>query len=706
MSASRISLRHYLLAFCIPVLLVGVLLLWNEVWYMRQESERMHAATLAQVAESIDMVKEQCDALAARTQAQSALIEALKTGDQAGFISRWIQAYQEMSEFSVSVAVYARGTQQVYLANGPLPYGAFEEGLNRMSASLAGLYSQLNRVTTPQSVTLYRQQDDPYSIAYLYALMDDNARPVGTLCVMVPSITIREIFYRFFNAKTATLTVLDAARKPLLVSPQQWPQLKQIKTLQGTGVMRLQDPDTVALRTVSPASQQSYFVCMSASDFYRRGTSQALIYPMIALCVLSAALLAMTIFRAHQRRLNAMSRQNDDLSDQLDKHAQLIRELVLRKLVDGSIRDENGLQYNLRCANLTLSKPVFFLAVFSFSPESDMDQAQRAAAAVCEAMENEQITYTCFTRFEYSQLILLANADRDENRAEVVRTAQRLMTLDGASCLKAGIGRAHHSLLKLNHALVEAMTAMNEQMNAQDGALYVFDPPAASGERFPQYVIEKSLIRESIRNGSQTMLESSVKKIFIHLACADQSEAVLRLLYYDMVNFCIALSEEFDSPLSDDAIAALSAFQSPAVLEERILEILTNLCSQTKERVTECLSAPKYHLLAYVQEHFRNPELSLSMISEETNLSHSYISKLFKDETGQTFISYVKELRFNYVRRELAETDRPVKDIITDSGYIDAASFTRSFRQLEGVTPGEYRLRMQTIRQKKPRESD
>ena len=139
---------------------------------------------------------------------------------------------------------------------------------------------------------------------------------------------------------------MDAARKPLLVSPQQWPQLKQIKTLQGTGVMRLQAPDTVALRTVSPASQQSYFVCMSASDFYRRGTSQALIYPMIALCVLSAALLAMTIFRAHQRRLNAMSRQNDDLSDKWDQHAQLIRELVLRKLVDGSIRDENGLQYH------------------------------------------------------------------------------------------------------------------------------------------------------------------------------------------------------------------------------------------------------------------------------------------------------------------------------------------------------------------------
>ena len=72
-------------------------------------------------------------------------------------------------------------------------------------------------------------------------------------------------------------------------------------------------------------------------------------------------------------------------------------------------------------------------------------------------------------------------------------------------------------------------------------------------------------------------------------------------------------------------------------------------------------------------------------------MTQSYISKLFKEETGQTFVSYVRQLRFQYVKQELKFSDRSIKDIVQEAGYQDVANFSRLFKTNEGVTPGEYR---------------
>ena len=39
--------------------------------------------------------------------------------------------------------------------------------------------------------------------------------------------------------------------------------------------------------------------------------------------------------------------------------------------------------------------------------------------------------------------------------------------------------------------------------------------------------------------------------------------------------------------------------------------------------------------------------------------------------------------------------DKPIKEIVAEAEYLDVASFVRKFRQMEGITPGEYRRQAQ-----------
>jgi AraC-like DNA-binding protein len=43
------------------------------------------------------------------------------------------------------------------------------------------------------------------------------------------------------------------------------------------------------------------------------------------------------------------------------------------------------------------------------------------------------------------------------------------------------------------------------------------------------------------------------------------------------------------------------------------------------------------------------------------------------------------------VKRQLRETDKPIKEIVVQVGYLDVANFTRKFKKIVGVTPGQYR---------------
>ena len=56
-----------------------------------------------------------------------------------------------------------------------------------------------------------------------------------------------------------------------------------------------------------------------------------------------------------------------------------------------------------------------------------------------------------------------------------------------------------------------------------------------------------------------------------------------------------------------------------------------------------------------------------------------------------TFAKYATHLKMEYVCAELRRTNRPIKEIIAEVGYMDVSNFTRKFRLQYGCTPSAYR---------------
>lgn len=100
------------------------------------------------------------------------------------------------------------------------------------------------------------------------------------------------------------------------------------------------------------------------------------------------------------------------------------------------------------------------------------------------------------------------------------------------------------------------------------------------------------------------------------------------------------------------------------------------------------------NIITKAQEYIRNnfqKDLSLEEIAQSAGISPYYFSKLFKEETGITYIDYLTGLRIEMAKKLLSNPKLSIKQVCVDSGYINPNYFSRIFKKWTGLTPTEYR---------------
>lgn len=93
----------------------------------------------------------------------------------------------------------------------------------------------------------------------------------------------------------------------------------------------------------------------------------------------------------------------------------------------------------------------------------------------------------------------------------------------------------------------------------------------------------------------------------------------------------------------------------------------------------------------YIASHYA-ALISLDTISEMVFLSPSYVSKIFKDETGICLKEYINSVRMDNAKKMLSYPDYAVYQIAERVGYDKVKSFIKAFKKYTGMTPGEYRM--------------
>ena len=96
---------------------------------------------------------------------------------------------------------------------------------------------------------------------------------------------------------------------------------------------------------------------------------------------------------------------------------------------------------------------------------------------------------------------------------------------------------------------------------------------------------------------------------------------------------------------------------------------------------------------SFIAQHWAE-ELSLGKVARATNTSSSYFSEKFKEGTGTNFVKYVARTRFEKAAAMLRNADLRVSEIAFACGFQSLSQFNRTFKNLAGKSPTEYRATM------------
>ena len=203
-------------------------------------------------------------------------------------------------------------------------------------------------------------------------------------------------------------------------------------------------------------------------------------------------------------------------------------------------------------------------------------------------------------------------------------------------------------------------------------------------------------LTEAIKSGDRRLMEETLGQIETEIksALVEKSYACIYLqqVIRAIGNTCQSLSEE------PEKIIAQREALLKAVTEQRTFSQAAALVEKYAQEVFDELqelnssSGQRQGMLAmdYIQKNYMDPCLSLNSICSYLNISTSYLSTIFKEMTGETFIEVLTRVRMEKAKELLENTTMKNYEIAEKVGFSDPHYFGISFKKITGKTPTEY----------------
>ena len=125
-----------------------------------------------------------------------------------------------------------------------------------------------------------------------------------------------------------------------------------------------------------------------------------------------------------------------------------------------------------------------------------------------------------------------------------------------------------------------------------------------------------------------------------------------------------------------------------------ISQVLSLILSEIyfREKVDESSVQDRHvtMVIRYMYQHLRE-NLTLEEISEEVQLSKSYLNAVFKAQTGKSPVEFFIHLKMQEACKLLKSTDYYIYEVSSELGYADQYYFSRIFKKVVGVSPKDYK---------------
>lgn len=427
----------------------------------------------------------------------------------------------------------------------------------------------------------------------------------------------------------------------------------------------------------------------------------------------------------------------DRTFDEMDKMANrkqhehhILRSHFLSRLLKGRFNPYITVDDSLAAFNLQFDSDQFAVLLFSLEEQEssaffdfiqgkDMAEKRKLLyfiiANVVEEIAN-QYDYGYVTEVEDMMACLINVRERttEKQGQELMRVAseaQNFLQKNYKIPLTVSISRVHHSIAGISQAYSEALDTLEYKLvvgskgiiSYEDMAMHVPKEPGAGYEYSLQ--VEQQLIN-NVKVGDFDKAKQTLDEI-INNNVYNQVIALplAKCLMFDLVSTMMKAVNEIGDiqhslmEANPNWMEELTQCRTIQTMHQQILVILKQVCDHAYQVRQKNIQNTRQgtlrllieHICEYIQSHYEDNDLNISMIGDHFEMKAAYLSKLFKEQTGEGLLDYINKVRIARAKLALKQPDSQIVVVAEAVGYSHVNTFIRTFKKYEGITPGKFK---------------
>jgi two-component system response regulator YesN len=306
-----------------------------------------------------------------------------------------------------------------------------------------------------------------------------------------------------------------------------------------------------------------------------------------------------------------------------------------------------------------------------------------------------------FTLSDTQVVVLINHEDTLTIREEIEKlTRIILQEIHNVShfTITFGVGSPAKDLESISKSFKEAELALLYRLVIGGDRLLTNDRiTELTKEDFDNHAYDWNALKQAVQEGDKLSVQTQTSLLITELCKKwkdperiQQQICQMLLHFYEFAVNLAIVKQWLKGTDVKQVLMDICSYSSQKELIERCQQLLGELSDCVANRQKNFVAKPVELVANYVEAHFAE-SITLNMMAEKVYLSPSYLSSLFKNKRGQSFVDFLTEKRIEKAKIMLLQSDEKIQVIAEATGFTNIRHFNRVFKVATRRTPSEFR---------------
>ena len=413
------------------------------------------------------------------------------------------------------------------------------------------------------------------------------------------------------------------------------------------------------------------------------------------------------IFENIKSTILDLGKSNSNLKNTINAQVPILRTTFLTRLINAEFDSQDEILNITKYIHLSCTDKIYCITIFKF--DTDINNYDTLDLTIVSTFKNflkdaldRVVTDALYCDLDEQQLVLLfeypavQKEQFKQNIEEVVSRLKQEVPQNVFNSLLISCGSIVTQLIDIPASFEKAKLAFKmNSVNMNSNILWYAETGNYTVNYFFPADMQKKLIN-NVKAGNKDSVKLILNTLFTqNFINSSLSTSLHKLFIYELLGNIISLGNQIglDEKTYNYMINNMNNIEKYSELKQ--IKIVTDsyyaLCDITNGQLDKQNINRVNQIVKYINDNYFDCNISLSSIAEKFNMNESYLSYVFKQQSGVKLSSYIENLRIKKAEELLKNSDLSISEISDKTGYLAANTFCRAFRRVTGINATTYR---------------